>query len=399
MTDRRSQAFFDLIRAKRLMELSPRKILLHSGLFILTFVTTTLAGAEWVYGKSIWIPGFSWVDFRAGMSYSVPFLLILSVHEFGHYFTAVYYRIRTTLPYYLPLPPLPFMIGTLGAVIRLKSPVSSKLQTFDVGIAGPLAGFVATIGVLWYGFATLPPAEHIYLFHPEYETYGLNYAAHVYAEDFMSKGGADVVMGRNLVFLFFEQFVGDPSRIPNIHEIMHYPYLFAGFLALVFTSINLLPIGQLDGGHVIYGLFGFHGHRQIATVIFLVFVFYAGLGSLTYLGPQSDPFWYIPLYLGFLYLTLTGLRMSWQDTLMYAVIIFAGQFLLAWLIPGIKGYSGWMLFVFIIGRFIGVQHPPCLLEEPLDSRRQWLGWLALLVFVISFTPVPIEVTVFQPPAQ
>lgn len=383
------------------MELTPRKILLHSGLFIVTFVTTTLAGAAWVYGKPIllerfaWNTAFTWNDFRSGMSYSVPFLFILSVHEFGHYFTAIHHRIRTTLPYYIPLP---IFFGTLGAVIRMKSPVLSKRQTFDVGIAGPLAGFIATIGVLWYGFATLPPPEYVFQFHPDYEPYGMNYAAHVYTESFMSKGGADVVLGKNLVFLFFEKFVADPSRVPNVHEMMHYPYLFAGFLALVFTSLNLLPIGQLDGGHVIYGLFGSRGHRRIATVVFLVFVFYAGLGMLTYLGPKADPFWYTPLYIAFLYFTLTGLRMPWQDTLMYAVIIFASQFLLTWMFPGMKGYSGWMLFVFIIGRFIGVQHPPCLQEEPFDSSRQWLGWLALVVFVVSLTPAPMLITEY-PTAQ
>lgn len=380
------------------MELTPRKVALHLGLFLATFITTTLAGAEWIYGKSILLPDYTWADFLSGMPYSIPFLLILSVHEFGHYFTAVHYRIRTTLPYYIPLPPLPFMIGTLGALIRLKSRVESRTQTFDVGIAGPLAGFVATLAVLGYGFATLPPPEYIYQFHPDYQQYGLDYANYVYTNSFLSAGAADIVIGKNLLYLGFEKFIGDPARVPNIHEIIHYPYLFAGFLALVFTSINLLPIGQLDGGHVLYGLLGYQGHRKVAAAVFIVFIFYAGLGSLTFFGPGADPMWYMPLYVGFLYLTLTGLRRSWQDTLMYAMIIFVGQLLLAWLIPGIKGYPGWLPFAFIIGRFIGVEHPPCQVEEPLDLRRQWLGWFALLVFVLSFAPAPIEVIIFPPPA-
>ena len=196
------------------MELTPRKIALHLGLFILTFITTTLAGAEWIHGKSVLVTGYTWADFLSGMPYSVPFLFILSAHEFGHYFTAIHYRIRTTLPYYIPLPPFPFMIGTLGAVIRLKSPVASKRQTFDVGIAGPLAGFVATVGVLWYGFATLPPPEHIFQFHPDYEQYGLNYAAYVYTDSFLSKGSADILIGKNLLYLFFEKLVSEPARIP-----------------------------------------------------------------------------------------------------------------------------------------------------------------------------------------
>ncbi len=380
------------------MELTPRKIALHLGLFILTFITTTLAGAEWIHGKSVLVTGYTWADFLSGMPYSVPFLFILSAHEFGHYFTAIHYRIRTTLPYYIPLPPFPFMIGTLGAVIRLKSPVASKRQTFDVGIAGPLAGFVATVGVLWYGFATLPPPEHIFQFHPDYEQYGLNYAAYVYTDSFLSKGSADILIGKNLLYLFFEKLVSEPARIPNVREIIHYPFLFAGFLSLVFTSINLLPIGQLDGGHVLYGLLGYKGHRRVASVVFLLFVFYAGLGSLKFFGPDADPFWYTPLYIGFLYVTLMGLRFSWQDTLMYAVIIFTGQFLLTWGMPGIKGYTGWLPFAFIIGRFIGVEHPPCLVEEPMDTGRRWLGWIALGIFVISFAPAPIQVIIFPPAA-
>lgn len=380
------------------MELTPRKIALHAGLFLLTFVSTTLAGAEWIHGKSILVPGYTWADFASGMPYSIPFLFILSVHEFGHYFTAIHHRVRTTLPYYIPLPPFPFMIGTLGALIRLKSRVPSKQQTFDIGIAGPLAGFVATVGVLLYGFATLPPPEYVFQFHPDYETYGLDYANYVYTDAFLSAGAADILIGKNLLFLFFENVIADPARVPNIHEIIHYPYLFAGFLSLVFTSINLLPIGQLDGGHVLYGLLGYQGHRRVAMVVFMVFVFYAGLGAITFFGPAADPVWYIPLYVGFLYITLIGLRLTWQDTLMYAMIIFASQFLLAWLIPGIKGYPGWLVFVFIIGRFIGVDHPPCEIEEPLTPLRQWLGWLALLIFFISFAPAPIEVIVYPPPA-
>src|SRR6185436_15295388 len=120
-------------------------------------------------------------------------------------------------------------------------------QIFDIGIAGPLAGFVVAFAILWYGFATLPPPEYIFQFHPSYEQYGLDYANFVYRPEFMPEGTVDLVMGKNLLFMFFEKFVADPTRVPNPHEIMHYPYLLAGFWALVFTGINLLPIGQLDG--------------------------------------------------------------------------------------------------------------------------------------------------------
>ncbi len=380
------------------MELSVKKVLLHLGLFLVTFVTTTLAGAEWVYGKSIFMEGYGWQDFLSGMSYSVPFLLILTAHEFGHYFTAIHYKVRTTLPYYIPLPPFQLMFGTLGALIRLKSKVETKQQNFDIGIAGPIAGFVVALGVLGYGFATLPPPEYVYQFHPHYEQFGLDYASHVYSTENMEEGTIDVIIGKNLLFLFFEKFVADPARVPNVHEIMHYPYLFAGFLSLVFTSINLLPIGQLDGGHVLYGLLGYRGHRIVASIVFVAFLFYSGLGYIDYFGPNPDPVWTIFFYVGFLYFCLMGLGRPWKDTLMYAMLIFTSQFLLSWMLPGIHGYSGWLLFVFLIGRFIGISHPPSEIEAPLTPERKILGWIALAIFVVCFTPAPIEMIVSTPPA-
>ncbi len=377
------------------MDLTPRRIALHVGLFLLTFVSTTLAGAEWTYGKSVLAPGYKWGDFLSGLPYSVPFLLILSAHEFGHYFTAIYYRVRTTLPYYIPLPPLPFLIGTMGALIRLRSRIPSKVQTFDIGIAGPLAGFVATLVVLAYGFATLPPPEYVFQFHPEYEKFGLNYGDHVYSDAYFSRGIVDVVIGKNLLYMMFEQFA-DPARVPNVHEIMHYPFLLAGFISLVFTSLNLMPIGQLDGGHVLYGLAGYRNHLGVARIAFLILIFYSGLGAFTYIGPEADPFWYTPLYIAFLYVTLIGMRLKWQDTLMYAVIIFSAQFLAAFLVPGIKGYPGWLAFAFVVGRFIGVDHPPSEIEDQLSTTRKVLGWIALVIFIICFAPAPIEIKVYQP---
>ncbi|HQQ83798.1 MAG TPA: site-2 protease family protein [Cyclobacteriaceae bacterium] len=378
------------------MEITPRKVLLHTALFLVTLVTTTMAGAEWVYAKSVFMPGYSWSDFASGFAYSVPFLLILTAHEFGHYFTAIHYRVRTTLPYYIPLPPLPLMFGTLGALIRLKSHVPSKQQNFDIGIAGPLAGFVVALVVLMYGFMTLPPPEYIYQFHPEYQTYGLDYAATVYQPGFMKEGMVDVILGKNLLFLFFEKVFGAGGRVPNAHELIHYPALFAGYLSLVFTSINLLPIGQLDGGHVLYGLIGFKRHRIIASVIFVAFLFYAGLGYIKFFGPQADPLWVMGAYFGFLYLCLLGLKLPWKDTLMFTTAIFTIQFLIGTWWPTITGYSGWLLFAFIIGRMIGVPHPPCEIEEPLSRTRIILGWIALIVFIICFVPAPLDLIVATP---
>jgi membrane-associated protease RseP (regulator of RpoE activity) len=377
-----------------------RTALIHSSLFIVTFITTTLAGAEWVHGRSILVPGYTMQDFQSGLAYSVPFLLILSVHEFGHYFTAIYNKVKTSLPYFIPLPPLPLMLGTLGALIRIRSRIYSSRENFDIGIAGPLAGFVVAFGLLYYGFATLPPPEYIYQFHPEYEQYGLDYADHVYSPDVLRQEGViDITVGKNLLFLFFEKFVADPARVPNGHELIHYPLLFAGFLSLVFTSLNLLPIGQLDGGHVLYGLVGFRKHRVIASAIFCLFLFYASLGVLVP-GEELDIFgmqlWHpvsVLLVIGFLYLCLGGLRLDWKNTLMLAVIIFSVQYFIVMVFPGLRGYSGWLLFAFILGRFVSVPHPPTEIEEPLDSGRKVLGWIALVIFVICLTPDPLQLNV------
>jgi membrane-associated protease RseP (regulator of RpoE activity) len=367
-----------------------KRVLLQLGLFITTFVTTTIAGAECAYGKSVFMPGYSWADFFSGLQFSIPFLLILTVHEFGHYFMAKYHKIKVTLPYYIPMPPLPFSIGTMGAVIRLREKVFSKKQNFDIGISGPLAGFVAALAVLFYGFSNLPEPEYIFQIHPEYEQYGLNYADHVYENP--KESSFDPTIGKNLLFLFFENYVADPDRIPNIHEVIHYPIIFAGFLSLVFTFLNLLPIGQLDGGHVVYGLFGFKMHRIIASVVFIALMFYAGIGVVT---PRDDPeslLYWVPGGIAFLYFALSGLGLPKRDTLMYALLMFAALFVISWLFPTWEGYSGWLLFGFLIGRFIGIQHPPSEIEEPLDLKRIIVGWLSLIIFIICFTPAPLTIT-------
>ncbi|MEO5979440.1 MAG: site-2 protease family protein [Chryseolinea sp.] len=376
------------------MKPDQRRVLLQILLFLTTLVTTTIAGAEWSYGKSIYMPGYSWADFASGFNFSVPFLLILTVHEFGHYFTARYYKIDVTLPYYIPLPPLPLWIGTMGAVIRLKSRVHSKKQNFDIGIAGPLAGFVMTLIVLFYGFKTLPEPEYIYTIHPEYKAYGLNYAEKVYTNQ--SDSVMDIAIGKNLLFHFFESYVAEPGRVPNVHEVMHYPTLLAGFLSLIFTCMNLFPIGQLDGGHVSYGLLGFKLYKLVGTVCFLGLLLYSGLGFIDIYPPPTDTTGALSLTylilgsLFFLYLVLQCLRLSKRDTLMYALIFLAFFIVMGRLFPDVKGYSGWLLFVFVIGKFIGIEHPPAEIEEPLDTTRIILGWIAIFILIISFSPAPIS---------
>ena len=120
-------------------------------------------------------------------------------------------------------------------------------------------------------------------------------------------------------------------------------------------------------------------------------MFYAGIGVVTPRDPPESLLYWIPGSIAFLYLALSGLGLPKRDTIMYALIMFAGLFLLSWLYPTLEGYSGWLLFGFLIGRFIGIQHPPSEIEEPLDAKRIILGWLALLIFIICFTPAPLTI--------
>jgi membrane-associated protease RseP (regulator of RpoE activity) len=389
------------------MHKETKRILFQIALFVITFISTTLAGTEWVYSKSVYVytpkggigfnTAYSWNDFVQGMAFSVPLLLILTVHEFGHYFTAMYHKVKTSLPYYIPIPPIPFLIftlGTMGAVIRLRSRPRSNVQNFDIGLAGPLAGFLVAVAFLFYGFKTLPSPDYVFQFHPEYKKYGISYADHVYSAEYMKdKGLIDTEFGSNLLFWIFSSTVATPDRVPNPHELMHYPVLMACYFALLFTCLNLLPIGQLDGGHVVYGLFGFRAHKIIATIFFIALMFYSGLG-LSFIKPDL-PKWELLMgvagYLLFLFTAFSGLRLPVRETVMYTLLVFAIQFSMMEFIPGVEGYQGWLLFGFLIGRFVGVEHPPCEIEQPLDSNRVILGWLALLIFILCFSPAPLSI--------
>ena len=354
-------------------------------LFLLTLVCTTAAGAEWIYGRSILEDADKWVSLQkleSGFLFSLPFLGILTIHEFGHYITAKRNKIDVTLPYYIPLFGIPFSIGTLGAFIRIKTRNITNKQYFDIGLAGPLAGFIAAVILLIYGFTHLPPIEYIFSIHPEYAEYGNDFAKHVYNDI-----GSNFYLGDNLLFQFFEHFVADPTRIPPKYEMMHYPFLMAGYLALFFTSLNLLPIGQLDGGHILYGLVGHRWHSFISKSIFLIFIFFAGLGIAHPYLEFTSAIIRFGIYLFFLFAILRTSFASTSNRWMIAVSISSTQFLLVYLFPHLDGYNNWLLFAFIIGRFLGVEHPKSE-EEPIGLGRKILGWLSLVIFVLCFSPQP-----------
>ncbi len=341
-----------------------------------------------------WSHQLGWREFWQGLAYSVPFLGILTVHEFGHFFMAKRYKIKVTLPYYLPIW-LGFIgtsFGTMGAVIRLLTRPRTAKEYFDVGIAGPFAGLVVALGVLFYAFTHLPPPEYIFQIHPEYQKYGLDYANYVYSSYYDEK----VALGENLMWLFFKNFVASsPEAVPNMYEMIHYPYLFAGYLALLFTALNLLPVGQLDGGHILYGLLGSKYHALIARILFTGFVFYAGLGLIS---PYPEPNEFIPLYIKLpLYciaLYMMFLKMWHHNirlTIIWSLGILALQILLVLVFPSLKGYSGWLFFAFMVGRLLGIDHPQVREEGSLGITRKILGWLALLIFILCFTPTPLVI--------
>jgi membrane-associated protease RseP (regulator of RpoE activity) len=210
-------------------------------------------------------------------------------------------------------------------------------------------------------------------------------------------------MGKNLLFLFFEKYVVDrPELIPNKYEMFHYPFLFAGYLALFFTALNLIPIGQLDGGHILYGLFGSARHKIISSCIFIIFVFLAGLGIFkdNLIGnvfvSLDNLMIFGPLYLYFLYFIFSRVSENKMNNLLIASSVFAAQFFCELLSWDIVGFNGWFLFAVLIGRFLGVHHPPAYIEAPLDLKRKILGWLAFIIFIICFTPNLFNMVILRP---
>ncbi len=307
-----------------------KNYLLHIGLFLVTFLTTTIAGAQWV----TMIPGpYEFEYLLIGLPYSISLLFILTCHEFGHYFAALYHKVKATLPYYIPIPPLPFLLnfGTMGAVIRTKSPVPTKKAMFDIGVAGPLAGFVACLIILVYGFLSVPDINYLLAIHPDYFSpeYG--------------KGGYDLVFGDTLLFSFFKLiFVESNQFFPPMSEIYHYPFLCVGWFGLFITAMNMIPIGQLDGGHIGYTIFGKEKHFKIVVVCFSI-LFVLGIIGI--------------------------IEMSFDIN--YDI-----------------GWSGWLFWSLILYFIIKIEHPPIHDDTELDFKRKLIGYFSFFILIISFSPTP-----------
>lgn len=265
--------------------------------------------------------------FTGGM-YTLALLGILGAHEMGHYIVARRYKVEVTPPYFIPLPIN--ILGTLGAVIAMREPAPNRRIQFDIGIAGPIAGLVVAVPVMIVGLmlSTVGTPESFIQTLPEAARDGVV---------FFQEGQSLLYMA--LKYLVFGQVL--PSG--NLDVWVH-PVAFAAWAGFLVTALNLLPIGQLDGGHVMYGLFG-RAAQKARLPIIAVLVVLALAGTLTDRGIVNLPF----------------------------------------------GWSGWWLWA-AMAFFLLRNHAPVLDEiTELDPRRKALGLAMLVVFVLIFTPRPIVI--------
>jgi membrane-associated protease RseP (regulator of RpoE activity) len=280
-------------------------------LFLLTLLTTTAAGAGhyasyYVGFSQVELP-FTWVELLVrGLWYSIPVLAILGTHEMGHYLACKYYGVDASRPYFLPMPIL--LTGTLGAFIRIRQPIPNKRQLFDIGIAGPIAGFLVAVPMLFAGMYL----SRIIELPKEFQ-------------------GPVVWLGEPLLFKAAQWLTF--GSVPAGFSLNMHPVAFAAWFGLLATALNLFPIGQLDGGHISYAVLG-----PKSTVVTIVMI-----GCLVGLT-----FW----------------SLSWA--------VWAGLMIV-------------MLFAF------GPRHPRTPDEDvPLDAMRKGLAVFAVVMFVLCFTPVPME---------
>jgi len=284
----------------------------HIILFTATFITTTLVGAShyasFISEFNRVEPALNWSVLFGGLWYSCGVLGILGAHEMGHYVACRYYRLNASLPYFLPfiLPVNAFQTGTLGAVIRIRSPFPTRTILFDVGVAGPIAGFVVLVPVLFFGLSqsqVLP----------------------------LPTSGAGVYLGEPLLFQWATALVHGPVR--EGFGLNAHPMVFASWFGMLATALNLLPFGQLDGGHISYATLG-----RFSTPISI----------LTVSGA----------------IVMTFISSSWLVLTVMMVV---------------------MLVV------LGPRHPRVLYEyEPLSPGRRLLALAAVVILALCFTPVPIE---------
>jgi membrane-associated protease RseP (regulator of RpoE activity) len=314
----------------------PPRLLLHVGLFLATVLTTTAAGAIFVHGQLGGDQGWQAIlPISDGLSYSLPLMAILMAHELGHYLVARWHGVDASLPYFIPLPPS-FGLGTMGAVIGMRDVTSDRKKLIDIGAAGPLAGLLVAIPVIWYGLA------------------------HSHVGPLVAGGQQE---GNSIVYALLKRGVTG-AWLPDGHrDVYLHPTAWAGWAGLLVTMINLIPIGQLDGGHVAAAYFG---NRYNA--------FAMRLHRLLPLGAVAVFFWVK-------HLVRVEAGAGWDDAIGVSIAVGAA---FPWLV--------WYLLISLVRRLSGgVNHPP-VQDQPLPRSRRALFWLMVLVFVGVFMPVPFRAT-------
>ena len=285
------------------------RLWVHLILLLITIVTTTTVGAlhhaaflsNFEFSSS---PLFSWEMLTSGTWYSLTILAILGCHEMGHYLACRYYRVNASLPYFLPAPIL--LTGTLGAFIRIREKIPTKRMLFDIGIAGPIAGFVVATPALFVGLSLSRTVEL------PHDFVGLSLG-----EPLLFKAATWAIWG----------------SIPEGYSLNLHPMAFAAWFGLLATALNLFPIGQLDGGHIAYAVF--------------------------------------------------GRRSTFLTLLTVGLTIILTFFSLSWLV--------WTVLIIVMLLTFGTRHPKTLDDHiPLDRNRRLVAWGALFMFVVCFTPNPIE---------
>lgn len=324
-------------------------------LFILTFLTCMMAGTQWANKDYLEVN-----NWEVGVTYAILILTFLSFHEFGHYFAARYHKVRTTLPYYIPFPvPIVLNFGTFGAIIRIKEPIPSRKALFDIGIAGPLAGYIVSVIFLIIGVLNLPTYNDIIAIHPEYLTQ-------------FGGGIPDVGLhfGDTLLYhLLIKILVPTGHFIPPMNEIYHFPFLNVGWFGLFVTTMNLLPIGQLDGGHILYSMFGRKVHSRVARITMWIMVIIGSIGSLNelYMFLKDSNF-------------NSSLMLTIQSTIVTKLAVLYNHFPLLQ-----EFWSGWLIWGLIGKFFIKLDHPAAMDETQISKNRMLLGWFAFFMLISSFS--------------
>lgn len=382
---------------------------LHALLFVLTLASTVFSGAEMAGRFLIYeaapvlfhlgpIP-VSTAFLLDGLRFGGSLLLFLTVHEFGHYVAARVHGVAVSLPYYIPFP---FNgIGTFGAVIRIREQVPSMRKLFDIGAAGPIAGFVVAFGVLLVGFLTLPDFSYVDGFpgHEPLKEWLEQYGA--WPESQPGVGGDEqlltLTIGTTPLYWLMSQVFAD---VPPMWEMYHYPILFAGWLGLFFTALNLLPVGQLDGGHILYALVGPVWHRRIARAFVLLLLWSGGIGFIREIEPVIGSFslpigqvsWIALSLILFLYCQRI-FRRNWKQVTyaVFGLTIATALGLNSTWIVDVFGYSGWLIWCLLIILLIRVEHPPVVYMEPLTRGRKILAVCSMLIFALCFSFKPLYI--------